>query len=69
MAAVQHIADSNPEKKIVVCTHGGTLWGLISYFDPSFGYDQYRKLGTPDVKRFFYDGDGARFDSEFRVDI
>jgi 2,3-bisphosphoglycerate-dependent phosphoglycerate mutase len=66
---VQHIVDANPGERVVVCTHGGTLWGLISHLDPEFGYDQYRQLGTPDVKRFVLDGDSARYDPEFRAGV
>lgn len=69
VSVVQRIVDASPGGKVVVCTHGGTLWGLISHCDPEFGYDQYRQLGTPDVKRFVYDGESAGYDPEFRADV
>jgi 2,3-bisphosphoglycerate-dependent phosphoglycerate mutase len=67
VSAVQDIVDRHVGKRIVVCTHGGTLWGLISHFDAEFGYDQYRQLGSPDVKRFLYGPDGARFDADYQL--
>ena len=69
VSAVQGIVDRHVGKRIVVCTHGGTLWGLISHFDAEFGYDQYRQLRSPDVKRFLYGPDGARFDSGYKIPL
>ena len=54
---------------LVVCTHGGTSWGLISSFDPDFGYEQYKEVGSPDINRFVYEGDRGIYDAEFRIEI
>jgi len=65
IVAVKEIAEIHPGKRIVLCTHGGTLWGLISYFDNSFGYEDYQKIGSPDVKRFVFGEGRGHFDDGF----
>jgi 2,3-bisphosphoglycerate-dependent phosphoglycerate mutase len=67
VSAVAEIARDNEGSRIVVCTHGGTTWGLISHYCSDFGYEQYREIDTPDVRRFVYVQDGGRYDPEFRI--
>ncbi len=67
--AVKEITDIHPGKRIVLCTHGGTLWGLISYFDNTFGYEDYLKIGNPDEKRFVFGEGRAHFDDGFSYQL
>lgn len=41
MQALTSIAESNPTKNSLVCTHGGWFWAVISYFDKNFDYEDY----------------------------
>jgi len=63
--AIQSITDAHPGDHVLVCTHGGTLWGLISHFDSRFGYEDYRQIRCPDMKRFVYTGYNGRLDEKF----
>ncbi len=54
-------------ERVLVCTHGGCLWAVISEFDSAFGYEDYRQIGCPDVRRVIYTGGVARLDEEFRL--
>jgi 2,3-bisphosphoglycerate-dependent phosphoglycerate mutase len=67
VSAVAEIARDNEGSRIVVCTHGGTTWGLISHFCSDFGYEQYKEIDTPDVRRFVYEEDGESYDGKFRI--
>lgn len=69
VCAVQSIVDAHPGDRLLVCTHGGNIWGLISHFDSSFDYDDYRQIRSPDLKRFLYTPRGSRLDGEFRFDL
>ena len=40
--------------RVLVCTHGGCMWGLIASFDESFGEKEYKKIKCPDVRRLIY---------------
>jgi len=42
------------------------MWGLLTAVDASFGYDQYRKLGTPDMRLLHWYGGTGTLDTEFR---
>lgn len=68
VSAIEEIVFRNPEQRVVVCTHGGTSWGLISSFDPDFGYEQYKEVGSPDINCFVYEGSRDRYDAEFRIE-
>ena len=67
VAALCEIVGENKNKTVVVCTHGGTTWGLINHFDSAFDYEQYKQIGTPDVRRFVYDEIGGRYDEDFGI--
>lgn len=67
--AVQSIVDAHPDSRVLVCTHGGNIWGLISHFDSSFDYDNYRQIRSPDLKRFLYTPRGNKLDEEFSFDL
>ena len=67
VSAVADIARDNEGSRIVVCTLGGTTWGLISHYCADFGHDQYLEIGTPNVRRFVYGKDGGQYDPEFRI--
>ena len=43
------IAAAHPGQSVVVCTHGGCVWGLITRFEPEFGYEEYRRIRCPDL--------------------
>ena len=56
-------------KSIVLCTHGGVIFSLISYFNPSFTYDDYCKISNPDIRRILYNGADGVYDSNFKFDV
>ena len=66
--ALSSIVEVNPGRRVLACTHGGCLWGVISYFDASFGYEEYRKIRTPDMRRIVFGEGPPRLDSEFVFD-
>lgn len=67
--ALSFITEVNSGKRTLVCTHGGCLWGAISYFDESFGYEDYRKIRTPDMRKIVFGAGPPRLDSEFAFDL
>lgn len=69
MQALSSIAESHVGERVLVCTHGGCLWGAIANFDEDFGYEDYRKIRTPDMRRFVF-GDGEpRLDADFEFNL
>jgi len=65
MQALKSIAESHNNKHSLVCTHGGCLWAVISHFDKNFDYEDYKKLGTPDVRRIIFKEGTPILDSKF----
>ena len=65
MQALSDIAELNEGGRILVCTHGGCLWRIISYFDDAFGYEGYRKLGTPDMRKIIFNAGPQNLDDDF----
>ena len=51
---INGIARKHPGGRALVCTHGGCLWGLITYFDESFGPENYKKIKSPEMRRIVY---------------
>lgn len=66
MNAVTSIVDSTPKGNLLVCTHGGCTWGVISFFKPTFDYEDYKLIRTPDVFRIIYDDGEPSLDEGFR---
>jgi len=69
VAATRSIAPQHPGQTVLLCTHGGTMWGLISHFDEAFGYEQYCQIGTPDMRRLIYSGTPGALDDDFSFDL
>ena len=72
VAATESIAPQHPGQTLLLCTHGGCMWGLISHFDESFGYEQYRRIGTPDMRRLICStapAESAELDGSFSFDL
>ena len=67
--ALSSIAEAHPGKRTLVCTHGGCLWGVISHFDENFGYEDYRNIRTPDMRKMIFGEDSPRLDSGFVFDL
>lgn len=65
IGALSDIAEKNMGEHVLVCTHGGCLWGAISHFDANFGYEDYRKIGTPDMRKFVFGPDTQMMDGDF----
>jgi 2,3-bisphosphoglycerate-dependent phosphoglycerate mutase len=59
MAAVFELLDGGtPEEVIVVGTHGTALSTILNYFDPSFGFERFKRLvdSMPYIIRLDFDG-------------
>ena len=65
---VSEIAGSHPGQAVLVCTHGGNIWGLLTAVDASFGYEQYRRLDAPDIRLLRWHGGIGTLDTEFVFD-
>lgn len=65
IGAIEKIAGEVVGERALVCTHGGCLWGTISYFDPSFGYEDYKGIRTPDMRRVVFENGTTRLDTGF----
>lgn len=65
LAALGAIAADHPGQRVLVCSHGGCLWGVISHFDEDFGYEDYRRIGTPDMRKVVFGDGGPRLDTHF----
>ena len=68
MGAIGSIAEAHDNTHVLVCTHGGCLWGVISHFDHSFGFEDYRCLGSPDMRRIAYEAGVPRLDQHFKFE-
>ena len=69
LRAVAGLVAANVGRTLLVCTHGGLLWTLINTHDPDFGYEEYRRLGCPDMRRFLYEDGQGRMDASYRFDL
>ncbi len=69
VASVQSIVETNTGGTVLLCTHGGTLFALISAFDSTFVYEDYLKIRNPDLKRFVYSGKSGALDEGFHFDL
>lgn len=67
--AIGSIAETHDSTRVLACTHGGCLWGVISYFDSNFGYDDYRGLKCPDMRRIVYEGGVPSLDRHFQFEL
>ncbi|NKB70521.1 MAG: hypothetical protein GKR89_25915 [Candidatus Latescibacteria bacterium] len=65
IGALTSIAQAHPGQRVLACTHGGCLWGTISHFDANFGYQDYRRIGTPDMRRIVFTAGTPRLDPNF----
>ncbi|MBL8027160.1 MAG: histidine phosphatase family protein [Fibrobacteres bacterium] len=48
------LAQKHLSQSILLCTHGGILFGLLSHINPTLGEDDYKKLRNPDLKKFIF---------------
>jgi 2,3-bisphosphoglycerate-dependent phosphoglycerate mutase len=69
MAALHTIGEAEDGASVLICTHGGCLWGVISNFDSDFGYEDYRRLGCPDMRRVVYEAGVPHLDQEFTFEL
>ena len=57
---VNAIVKEHPEGRVLVCTHGGCMWGLIATFDNTFGHKEYKKIKCPDMRQIVYENGTPR---------
>ena len=69
IGALNTIAEDHDGECVLVCTHGGCLWGAISQFDTTFGYEDYRRIGCPGMRRIVYTAGKARLDQAFELEL
>lgn len=63
--AVKTIVASHREKSVLLCTHGGNIWGLLSEYDRLFDFEEYQKLRSPDMRLIVFENDRGWVDPEF----
>jgi 2,3-bisphosphoglycerate-dependent phosphoglycerate mutase len=68
-AVIHSIVAANAGGTILICTHGGVLYSIMSAFNPALTFDDYYKITNPDLKRFVYTGDSGVFDENFHFDL
>ena len=59
MEALDEILNKHPDKNIVIGTHGTALSTILNFYDPLFGYDEFRRIhfSMPYIIRLDFDGD------------
>ena len=59
IAAFHKVLAEHKDKNIVIGTHGMALSSIINYYDPSYGFEDFRAmvLITPWVVKMVFDGD------------
>jgi 2,3-bisphosphoglycerate-dependent phosphoglycerate mutase len=67
--ALDRIAAAHAGQRLLVCTHGGCMWGALKRFCPDFGHQQYRAIGCPELRRICYTGAVPRLDLEFTLQL
>ncbi len=65
VAAATEIVETHSGKNVLICTHGGTMWGLLSHYDNSFGLKQYQQIGNPDLRKIIFTKEKTWIDSTF----
>ncbi len=65
VAAVRDIVKEYGGQSIVVGTHGTALSTIIHYYDPTFGYDDFRRLKMPWIVKFEFEDGGFVCRQEF----
>lgn len=58
----------HPRQSILLCTHGGVFFGMLSYFNPALGYEDYLKIRNPDIRRITFQDDSLKLDESFIFD-
>jgi len=64
--AITSIVDSHPKGNLLVCTHGGCAWSIISHFDPTFDFQDYKQIRTPDMRKIIFDSKEPTLDQSFK---
>ncbi len=57
--ALRQVIKENPDRNIVIGSHGTALSTIIHYFEPSFGYSHFQRIRTimPWIVKFTFQGD------------
>ena len=58
MEALNDILNRHPDKNIVIGTHGTALSTILNFYDPSFGYDGFKRIhfSMPYIIRLDFNG-------------
>jgi len=62
---VHNLIKLHQGQSILLCTHGGILWGLISSILPSFTHEDYLNIGNPDLRHFVYVNNALKYVDTF----
>ncbi|MBL8028693.1 MAG: histidine phosphatase family protein [Fibrobacteres bacterium] len=63
------ITNEHSGKNILICTHGGVIFSLISSYLPTFSYENYKLLTSPDIKCIVFHGNVGKYDEDFHFDL
>jgi len=55
-AALERCYDIHGDSRILASSHGNTITALLAMLDPSVGYEEWKTLGNPALRRIVFDG-------------
>lgn len=66
---VRRIAGRHQAKNIVASSHGNAIALLLNFLDRSFGFEAWKELRNPDMKKLICSSNQIRWDKSFRADL
>lgn len=62
VAALEKLLAKHSEQSIAIGSHGTALSTVINYYQPGFGYDEFKSIQQlkPWIVRFCFDGSSCR---------
>ncbi len=61
------IVSNHYGKKILISSHGNAIALVLNAFDNSFGFEDWKNLNNPDIKKIVYSHDTQFWDREFEL--
>ena len=66
---ILRFVQSNPGKNGLACSHGNAIGLFLNHLDPSFGFNEWEAIWTPDLFRIVYEKSTPEWDKGFMFEI
>lgn len=68
IGAVTSIVSGHGGENVLICTHGGCIWGTLRHFT-EFNYEDWKRIRNPDMFRIANNGENLSLDKDFAFEI